>query len=213
MTVFMAKTTRKINPQAESEGHNKELCLKYFQALFRIYTDDLKPGIREPAFFWKIYLQYIDIWAPYLLSFERMYNIGIDTARLLQDSIFKDLALIENLSEKEVGLEKRRATAIRKLFNGCAARAQDKIQNGDPSQRAMGPIMSAMKSCVDYLSLLAEGSNVFLTELRDSYDQDIVDQYDGQFSMTHLSSMLANLSQQATATRLIRCQPSVQTTI
>ncbi|TID14636.1 Ubiquitin carboxyl-terminal hydrolase-like domain [Venturia nashicola] len=179
MTIFMAKTTKKINPQAESEGHNKELCLKFFQALYRVYFDDLNPGIREPVFFWRIYLQYIDVWAPYLLSFEKMYKIGVETSRLLQESIFKDIAHVEDLSEKEVGLEKRRATAIRKLFSGCTARAQDMIQNGDPSQRAMGPIMGVMKSCVDYLSLLADGSNVFLTELRDAYDQDLVDQYEG----------------------------------
>ncbi|KAE9981102.1 hypothetical protein BLS_007875 [Venturia inaequalis] len=179
MTSFMAKTSKKINTQAESEGHNKELCLRYFQALFRVYLDDLNPGIREPVFFWRIYLQFIDIWAPYLLSFERLYKIGVETCRLLQDSIFKDVGRVENISEKEVSLEKRRATAIRKLFNGCALRAQDMIQNGEPSQRAMGPIMGAMKSCVDYLTLVADGASVFLSELRDAYDQDIADQYEG----------------------------------
>lgn len=188
MSFFMAKTSKKTNPQADSEGHNGEMCLRYFQALFMASIGALRHAdTLEPAFYWRIYLKYVDIWAPYLLSFEKRYKIGVETSRLLQESIFKDTARVENLSEDEMKTERRRASAVRKLFHSSAARFQQMIQIGEPSQRAMGPTMGVMKSCVDYLTLLADGSNVFLTELRDGHDQDIIDQYDGQ--SCHITSI------------------------
>ncbi|QDS74706.1 hypothetical protein FKW77_000568 [Venturia effusa] len=178
MTLFMAKTSRKLTPQTDMEGHNVKMCLEYFQALFRAYTDGLDCGIQEPAFFWRTYLSSVDTWAPCLLTFEKNYKIAMKTSRLLHESIFKDIPAFEHLSAKEVSLEKRRATAIRRLFLKCAGRAQDVMQHGEASQRALGPITGVMKSCFDYVSLVANGSNESLRELRDVSDEELVYQYD-----------------------------------
>lgn len=191
MTAFMAKTSQKANAANDSDGYNGDMCLKYFQALYKFSVNDVNKHIREPAFFWKLYLQYIDMWAPYLLTYEKTYKIGADTFVLLRDSIFKDFARVENLAEKDLNLEKKRAAAVRKLFKGCATRAQDILQDGMATS-AFQHIMSAMKACQEYLKVLATRPNVFMSELKDDGDVGLIDQYESQFAFFLPWIMLAN---------------------
>jgi ubiquitin carboxyl-terminal hydrolase 34 len=181
MTAFMAKTSKKANPANDSEGYNGEMCLRYFHSLFRVSVNDLNKHIRDPAFFWKQYLQHIDTWAPYLLTFEKTYKIGIDTYQLLKESLFKDVALVEVMEEKDVSLEKRRAIAVRKLFKGCAGRAQDVLQS-ETTKAAVYPIICAMRECQEYLVLLSLQDSEFANEIKDVGDEGIIEQYDGKFA-------------------------------
>jgi ubiquitin carboxyl-terminal hydrolase 34 len=182
MTAFMAKTSKKANPANDSEGYNGEMCLRFFHQLYRVSANDLNKYIRDPVLFWKQYLLHIDTWAPYLLTFEKTYKIGIDTYQLLKESIFKDVGMLEVLEEKDVRAEKLRATAVRKLYRGCASRAQDVLQ-GETTKAAVYPIICAMKDCQEYLKLLGEQQSEFADEIKDDGDEGIIEQYDGKFDL------------------------------
>jgi ubiquitin carboxyl-terminal hydrolase 34 len=179
MTAFMAKTSKKANPANDSDGYNGDMCLRYFHSLYRVSANELNKHIRDSAFFWKQYLQHVDVWGPYLLTFEKTFKIGIETYQLLKESVFKEIGCLEMLEEKDVSLEKKRATAVRRLYRACASRAQDILQT-ETTKDAVYPIICAMKDCQEYLTLLGEQQSELANEIKDNGDEGIIEQYEGE---------------------------------
>ncbi|KIW02063.1 uncharacterized protein PV09_06560 [Verruconis gallopava] len=123
-------------------------CVRFWNALHQIAIGNLESKIQDPHFFDKHFIEGARDWAPPLLVYNRDYEVGRMTQRLVHDAFFgKGQSLVDD-DVRDIA-EQDEAVAF--LFQGCERHVRMWQSNDAPPWRQfMLPLFAVMQSAVQF---------------------------------------------------------------